>query len=185
VGFSAIPGRAEAVDNGGVDPRFLTVVLACALTLPAWGATAGAQEPAPPAAGPPPALEAAPDTEPPELVLGGRRGQRLVPALEAFATCSERCEFETSARVEGVPGLRFLRVVTPAKAGEGGTRMRFELRVSRRAHKLISEALHGERRVRVEVRVVAYDLADNFTERVRWIRVRPPAPPGPPPVRRS
>jgi hypothetical protein len=130
----------------------------------------------------------APDSQPPELVLGGRRWQRLGPVLEAFATCSERCEFEASARVEGVHGLRYLRVVTPAKAGEGGTRMRFELRVSRRAHKLINEALRAGTRVRVEVEVVAYDLANNPTERRRWIRVGPPrphGPPGPPPVTRS
>jgi hypothetical protein len=133
----------------------------------------------------PPAAGDASDREPPRLELGGRRGQRLGPVLEAFATCSEPCEFDASARVDGVPGVKHLRVVTPAKAGQGGTRMRFELRVSRRAHKLINEVLRAERRVRVEFDVVAYDLAENATERTRWIRVLPPGPPGPPPLRRS
>ncbi|HEX8741640.1 MAG TPA: hypothetical protein VF712_00765 [Thermoleophilaceae bacterium] len=173
-----------------MNPRPLTVALVCALALPASGAIAAAQEPPPaPADAPPAADGAAPaDAEPPQLVLGGRRWQRLAPVLETYATCSERCEFDASARVAGVPGLRYLRVVTPAKAGEGGTRMRFELRVSRRAHKLISEALSDAQRVVVEVDVTAYDLADNSTERTRRIRVVPPGPPGPPgpaPIRRS
>jgi hypothetical protein len=159
-------------DKREVNPRLLTAALACALLAPLPGAVAGAQEPAT-------------DDQPPGLVLEGRRWQRLGPVLEAFATCSERCQFEASARVEGVPGLKYLRVVTPAKAGEGGTRMRFELRVSRRAQRLLNDALREERRVRVQVEVVAYDLADNATERERWIRVGPPRPPGPPPVRRS
>lgn len=167
-------------------PRLLTAALACALVAPLSGANAGAQEPGPPVpspAAPPPAVGDTSDSQPPELELGGRRWQRLGPVLESFATCSERCEFEASARVEGVPGLRYLRVVTPAKAGEGGTRMRFELRVSRRAHKLINEALRAGTRVRVQVEVVAYDLANNAIERQRWIRLGPPRPPGPPPVR--
>jgi hypothetical protein len=170
-----------------VTPRRLTVALACALALPLGAAAALAQEPAPlpPPAGLPPESGAATDADPPLLELGGRRNQRLARVLEAFATCSEPCEFDASARVDGVPGLKYLRVVTPAKAGEGGTRMRFELRVSRRAHRLIDEALRAGGLVRVEFDVVAYDLADNSTQRVRWIRVHPPGPPGPPPVRRS
>lgn len=161
--------------------------------LPAGGgAVAGAQEPSPPPvplpppAGPPPAAaDPALDAAAPRLVLGGRRFQRLAPRLEAHGTCDERCALEPSARVHGVPELRYLRVVTPAKASEGGTRMRFEIRVSRRAHKLINNALRDGRRVRVEMEVYAYDLAENETVATRWIRVGPPADAGPPPLRRS
>ena len=142
--------------------RLLTGVVASALVLSVWGATALAQAPGADAL----------DSEAPVLTLGGKRGQPLGPALEAVALCSERCEFEASARVEGVPGLRTLRVVTPAKAADGGTRIRFEVRVSRRAHKLINAALHGGARVRVRIDVTAYDLAENASERSRWIRVR-------------
>jgi hypothetical protein len=125
------------------------------------------------------------DSAPPQLELGGKRFQRLGPVIEAYATCDEPCEFEASARVDGVPALRYLRVVTPAKASEGGTRMRFELRVTKRAHRLINEALRAGSRVRVQFDVVAYDLASNETQRSRWIRVVPPAPPRPPPIKRS
>lgn len=173
-----------------MDRRLLTIALALALTASLSAAIAVADEPPPPLPPPvtglpPGAVDPALDTKPPELVLGGRRAQPLSPVLEAYAMCSERCEFEASARVRGVPTLDYLRVVTPMKASEGGTRMRFELRVSRRAHRLIDAALRDGRRVRVQMDVTAYDLADNDTARSLRIRVRRPRPPGPPPVKRS
>ena len=147
--------------------------IACALVLSlAASALARAQEPAP---GPAPIAAPALDASAPHLVLGGRRVQSLSPHLEAYAICDERCEFEASARVRGVPGLDDLRVVTPAKASEGGTRMHFHIRVSPRAHKLMSGALRDGRRVSVTLDVLAFDLADNATDGRRWIRVRPPA----------
>jgi hypothetical protein len=189
-----------------VNRRRSTAALACALTALASGAAlASAQEPGdaatqqpdpvqpqppgplpPPAGAPPASPDPALDAVAPKLLLGGRRFQRLAPRLDAHGTCSERCEFEASARVHGVPGLSFLRVVTPTKSSEGGTRMNFQIRVSRRAHKLMNRALRDGRRVRVAVTVFAYDLAANETEATRWIRVGPPPPPrDEPPVRRS
>ena len=163
----------------------LAVAGACALAAALVAVPAAGQEPAPVVPAPPvspPAADDGLDFTPPKLVLGGRRVQRLAPRFELFGTCDERCEFDASAQVQGVRGVRHLRVVTPEKASEGGTRMRFEIRVSPRAHKLINDALRDGVRVRVEVVVLAYDFADNETESVRRIRV---APPGPPAVRRS
>lgn len=133
---------------------------------------------------PPPPAAPAPDQRPPRLVLRGRRTQRLAPMLRAYGTCDERCEFEARARVHGVPELRSMRVITPSKASEGGTRMLFELRVSPRAEKLFRRALAAGREARVTLEVTAYDLADNATDRSLSIRVEPP-PPDAPPFRRS
>ena len=162
----------------------LAIAGACALAAALAAVPAAGQEPAPVVPAPPvaPPADDALDFTPPTLVLGGRRVQRLAPQFELFGTCDERCEFDASAQVQGVRGVRHLRVVTPEKASDGGTRMRFEIRVSPRAHKLINAALRDGVRVRVEVLVLAYDFADNETESVRRIRV---VPPGPPPVRRS
>jgi hypothetical protein len=166
-------------------PTWTRAWIVGAIAAAALAAPAGAQEPAPVVGSAPPVAAEDPfDLTPPRLVLGGRRVQRLAPTLEAYGTCDEPCEFEASARVLGVPGLIQLRVVTPGKASQGGTRMRFDIRVSRRAHKLISGALRDGARVRVEVVVLAYDFADNETERVRRFRVVPPAPIRPP-IRRS
>ena len=160
--------------------------LACALVLPAWGAApAGAQAPPrAPEAAPAPPVDPALDVAAPRLVLGGRRFQLLAPRLEAHGTCSERCAFEATARVHGVPRLSKLRVITPVKASEGGTRTQFAIRVSLRAHKLMAAALRDGRRVRVELEVYAYDMADNETVATRLIRVGPPADPFAP-LRRS
>ncbi|HEX8052574.1 MAG TPA: hypothetical protein VF517_06235 [Thermoleophilaceae bacterium] len=156
--------------------------LACALALPlSAAALAAAQEPAAPAGEPaapavdPPAAAPAPDVTAPRLLLGGRRAQHLAPHLEADGSCDEYCEFEISARVYGVPGLRQVDVLTPDKAGEGGARMHFHILVSPRAHRLMNDALRDGRRVAVALNVIAYDLADNQTAGRRWIRVRPPA----------
>lgn len=149
----------------------------------------------PPPSGPPPGGAASPlpppppaapllDERAPALKLRARRTQRLAPILRAYGTCDERCEFESSARVSGVPDLRSLRVVTPAKASDGGTRMRFEVRVSIRAEKLIWRALRAGAEVRITLRVFAYDLADNESERSVSIRVGPPKD-GALPLRRS
>jgi hypothetical protein len=181
---------------------FAVLASVAALSPPFSGAASATPDPAPaPAPGapgpdvgtsaapgvgesPPPAEHELPitDDRPPELLLRARRTQRLAPVLRAYGTCDERCEFEASARVAGVPDLKGLRVVTPAKASDGGTRMRFEVRVSPRAEKLITRALRDGRTVTVVLRVSAYDLADNLTERSRSIRVVPPAPP---PLKRS
>jgi hypothetical protein len=148
-----------------VNARPSVAALACALALPLGAAAlARAQTPEP---------ETQLDVRAPRLELGGRRVQPLAPRFEAFGSCDEPCEFEASARVHGVPGLSFLRVITPSKASEGGTQMRFHLHVTPRAHKLMNDALRDGRRVRVEVTVAAYDLAENETEGRRWIRVRP------------
>jgi hypothetical protein len=133
--------------------------------------------PPPPLTGPvgvPPAQDAPLDAAAPELRLRGRRAQSLATVLRAYGTCSERCEFEARARVHGVPSLAWLRVVTPAKAGDGGTRMLFEVRVSLRAEKLLRRALRDRRTPRVTLSVTAYDLAGNPTERELTIRVTPP-----------
>jgi hypothetical protein len=156
-----------------VDRRLLRIALALALASPATAAGAHAELP-PPAAGlPGGTVDPALDTTPPQLALDGRRAQPLSPVLEAYATCSERCQFDASARVRGVPSLDFLRVVTPTKASEGGRRLRFELRVSPRADRLIEAALRAGRRVRVKVAVTAYDLAGNDTSHSLRIRVLP------------
>ncbi|MDQ3933783.1 MAG: hypothetical protein M3340_04035 [Actinomycetota bacterium] len=155
--------------------------VAAAVAVAALAGPASAQDPAPVVPVAPPEAENPLDVTPPRLTLGGRRVQRLARSLEAFGTCDEPCEFDASARVLNVPGLTHLRVVTPGKASAGGTRMRFEIRVSPRAHKLMNSALRDGIRVRVEVVVLAYDFADNETEQARRLRVVPPAPP----VRRS
>jgi hypothetical protein len=159
-----------------VNGRRSTAALACALsTALVWVAVASAQEPgATPQPPPAPEPDQQLDVAAPRLVLGGRRVQRLGPHFEATALCDEPCEFDASARVVGVPGLTFLRVLTPTKAGEDGRQMRFAIRVSRRAHKLINNALRDGQRVRVAVDVAAYDLADNEATGTRWIRVVPP-----------
>jgi hypothetical protein len=147
-----------------VDRRLLRIALALALASPATAAGAHAELP-PPAAGlPGGTVDPALDTTPPQLALDGRRAQPLSPVLEAYATCSERCQFDASARVRGVPSLDFLRVVTPTKASE---------RVSPRADRLIEAALRAGRRVRVKVAVTAYDLAGNDTSHSLRIRVLP------------
>jgi hypothetical protein len=172
-----------------VNARRSIAALLCALSAPVAGAAlAHAQAPVPAPAVPMPEEsppdEFALDAAAPRLVLGGRRVQPLAPRFEAHGTCDERCEFEATARVYGVEGLRHLRVFTPSKASDGGTRMRFHVAVTPRAHKLIDKALRARRSVRVAVDVAAYDLASNATEGRRWIRVRPPDG-SPPPVRRS
>jgi hypothetical protein len=170
-----------------VNARRWVAALVCALSVPLAGAAlAPAQAPVPVV---PDETLGAPsdpelDVQAPRLVLGARRVQPLAPRFEAFGTCDERCEFEATARVYGVPGLRYLRVITPSKASDGGTRMRFHIGVTPRAHKLMNDALRDDRRVRVAIDVFAYDLANNETEGRRWIRVRPPDG-SPPPVRRS
>ena len=151
--------------------------LATALAATALAGPAGAQDPAPVVPAAPAVAENPLDTTAPRLTLSGRRVQRLAPSLEAFGACDEPCEFDASARVLNVPGLTHLRVVTPEKASAGGTRMRFEIRVSPRAHKLMAGALRDRVRVRVELVVLAYDFADNETERARRLRVVPPRPP--------
>jgi hypothetical protein len=130
----------------------------------------------------PPAAE---DKAPPALTLSGRTLQRIAPVLIAYALCDERCEFAASARAVGVPGVGALRVVTPAKAGDGGTRMRFEIRLSPRALKLMRRALARGARLRVRLSVSAYDLAENRTDRSMAIRLRPEAPPPGPALKRS
>ena len=148
--------------------RALIAACACALALSPSGS---AQAPA--------AAEREPELDAiaPQLVLGARRVQRLAPRLEAYGICDERCEFEAAARVRGVPGVGALRVVTPAKASDGGTRMRFEVSVSPRAHKLMNAALRERSRVRVVVEVAAYDLAGNESVAERSIRIARPERP--------
>jgi hypothetical protein len=170
---SPLPGAASATPDDAPAPA----------PGPGVGTSAapgvGEAPPPPPELGPP-----AIDERPPQLLLRGRRTQRLAPVLRAYGTCDERCEFEAMARVAGVPNLHGLRVVTPAKASDGGTRMRFEVRVSPRAEKLITRALGDGREVSVALRISAYDLADNLTERSRSIRVLAPRP-GSTPLKRS
>jgi hypothetical protein len=159
--------------------------LACAAFLVPTAFAQSGPAPEPAAVGEAPQAEApVPDERAPVMWLRARRTQRLAPVLRAYAVCDERCEFETRARVHGVPDLRALRVITPSKASEGGTRMTFEVHVSPRAEKLIRRALRAGRDVRVSLEVTAYDLAENATERSLTIRVEPPAPDAPP-FRRS
>ena len=158
-------------------PAFAVLASAAVLASPVPGAASATPDPVP-------QLEPGADQRPPRLLLRGRRTQRLAPVLRAYGTCDESCEFEASARVAGVPDLDDLRVVTPAKASDGGTRMRFEVRVSPRAEKLITRALRDGRDVRVGLRVSAFDLADNPAKRSLSIRVLG-LPPGSPPLKRS
>lgn len=137
------------------------------------------QPPPPPVAPPPPLATPPMDLLAPRLVLGGRRRQPLGPVLSAFATCSERCELDASARVQGAPGVGSLPVVTPAKAGEGGTRTRFEVRISPHAERLMLRAIRAGQEVRVVVSVYALDLAENETAATLRIRVREPRAPAP------
>lgn len=156
-----------------MDPSRSIAALLCALALPLAGAGLAAAQ-APPSPTEAPVAGMGDDVSAPRLVLGGRRVQRLAPHLEAHGTCDELCELDASARVHGVPGVRYLDVVTPGKTAAGGARMHFHVLVSPRAHRLMNDALRDGRRVSVALSVFAYDLAENETLARRWIRVRPP-----------
>jgi hypothetical protein len=145
----------------------LTLALVPALALAAPG------DPTAPRSGPPIAVQPQYDKVAPHLLLTGARRQHLAPRLGFYATCSERCEFDAEARVRGVHGIRTVKVFTPAKASNGGRRVRFEIKVTGRAAALLRRAFKQRERPRLSVTVSAIDLAQNETVRKLFIRVVP------------
>lgn len=109
----------------------------------------------------------------PELTLRARARQALATGrpLRLYARTDEPCELIAFAHVRGAAPIRRLRVVTPAKAAPGGRPVRLEVRPSPRAMRGIGDALDAHRKVTVEVIVIAIDLAENETQRVKRIEV--------------
>jgi hypothetical protein len=113
------------------------------------------------------------DKAAPRLALSGRTTQHLRRNLDLFARCSEPCEFEALARAHGAPHLHSLRVVTPTKASDGGREVRFRIKLTRRAVRLLRRALRAGHRPRISVLVRAIDLGENETDRRLVIRIVP------------
>jgi glucose/arabinose dehydrogenase len=114
------------------------------------------------------------DRAPPELVVSGRRVQRIARqgGVVIGAACNEACTVVAGGTIT-VPGAaRVFRLRRTTRTLATGTRVRIRVRLRRRTRAHVRRALARGRRVRARVRVRATDLSSNVSSARKTVRAR-------------
>jgi hypothetical protein len=118
---------------------------------------------------------------PPDLILSGKRKQRLRKAVKVKARCDESCALVASGRLAVKKRRGKSRAVVPAskkKLGRGraeivpGETARLKLRIKKKGRRLAGGALRRGRKVGARLTVVATDDVGQSASGKRKVRLR-------------
>lgn len=108
------------------------------------------------------------DTVRPKLSLRAAHRQRLRRFVTIFAACDEACTLRASGSLgfSGATASRSLRLIAATGSGQAGQRLRWRLKLRRKALKQAKRARRRGSRIKVHATVRATDPSGNFATRV-------------------